>query len=251
MFNKFTTDALFVENKQRKNILVNTDHGLMIVNRFDYDSKKDGQGAWLLDHGNVCTVEASYVFKNINITNPIVFDIGANIGTFATWVAKGYPLGQTYCFEPQRQIFQILCGNIAINNITNVFTYNCAIGDKTTTIEINELDYNIPNNFGSFSLLEKYPNYNNSYVLDQYALDDFIVKYKISKVDFIKIDCEGMDLKVLLGANNILNNFKPFILVEYFDDRRNQLNEIIGYLEKFKYKLIVLDKFSIFAEPLV
>ena len=77
-----------------------------------------------------------------NSKNPIVIDVGANIGAFTIEVAKlllKYN-GKVYSFEPQRIIFQSLCANIFINQLDNVYSYNVALGNKKEKIEIPELD---------------------------------------------------------------------------------------------------------------
>ena len=80
-----------IGDKPRRNVLVSTDHGLMIVNRFDCNHEQVGHGQWLLDHGNVSTIEASYCYGAIqDIQNPVIFDIGANIGTITTWMANSF-----------------------------------------------------------------------------------------------------------------------------------------------------------------
>ena len=59
-----------------------------------------------------------------------ILDIGANIGTFTTWLSKAFPNGKIYSFEPQRAVFQMLSGNVAINNLYNVYTHNIALGEE-------------------------------------------------------------------------------------------------------------------------
>lgn len=240
---KFVTDSLPVNDILKKNVLVSCDHGLMIVNRFDCNQNKDGQGQWILDHGNVGTVEAHLTFENIKIADPVILDVGANIGTYATWIAKAYPKAKIYCFEPQRIVFQMLCGNLAINNIENVYAYNYAFGNKNSIIEFNEPDYGSLNNFGSFSLIQKSVNTTaNKYQVDLYTLDNFVKKYNLSQVDFIKIDCEGMDLQILEGALNVIKEFKPNILIEYKTDWSDLKDDIIVFLNQFKYEYLIEDR---------
>ncbi len=119
-----------VKDKVRPNVLVTTDHGPMIVNRFD-NNPNTGIGGFLMKHGNNNTVEANFTFSVLeDVKNPVVIDVGANIGTYATWIAKWLEVveGKIYCFEPQRPIFQVLCGNFAINNLFNAHAYEMAVG---------------------------------------------------------------------------------------------------------------------------
>ena len=67
-------------------------------------------------------------------------------------------------------------------------------------------------------------------------------KEKLKFIDLIKIDTEGEDFKVLLGAENIIKNFKPHIIIEM---RETNKIDIIEFLSKFNYK------FSIISEKIV
>jgi FkbM family methyltransferase len=235
---RFDSNAFRITDKIRKNILVSTDQGMFIVNRFDKNKNNDGQGIWLLDHGNVSTVEAQLTFNLLNTLQPIVIDVGANIGTYTSWVAMNYPQGTIYSLEPQRLVFQMLCGNLAINNFENVFAYNLALGNEDRYIEISEPDYSIADNFGSYSLLSNFNNLSGKKSkVEMLKLDTFVNRFNIPKLDLLKIDCEGMDFTVLLGAEQTIKNFMPCIIVEYFNDVLNQKKEILDFLNNFNYNI--------------
>lgn len=231
-------------DKINRNVLVSCDHGLMIVNRFDCNHEQVGQGQWLLDHGNVSTPELYTTIESIkHIKEPVVFDVGANIGTYLTLVAKVLPSAKIYCFEPQRPIYQILCGNIAINNLYNCYAYNAAIGSANEIIELDEPDYNTRFNYGAYSLIENrnLPLTNNKVRVDMYTLDWFVEKYKIEKVDFVKIDVEGMELAVLNGMPQIIKRFNPILYIEhsqYAGGANSVADKFIDFLgRRYQYKI--------------
>lgn len=231
-----------LNNKISRNVLLNCDHGTFIVNRFDCDNEKTGQSQWLLDHGNVSVLEAQLAYSNIkNKENPIVFDVGSNIGTFTSWMAKAFPNGTIYSFEPQRLVFQMICGNMAINNIDNVYLYNIALGKENKTLEINEPDYFQNIDYGTFSInkeiIEKKSKYRS--IIELITLDKFAEKHQINNIDFIKIDAEGMDLDVLLGAKNAISKFKPSILVEHSDNKISILDDLKKELSSYNYQFEV------------
>lgn len=242
--------ALFtVGDSVYPNILVSCDHGLMIINRFDNTLNSVSQT--LLDHGNNNTVEADLTMRMLSdIESPVIFDIGSNIGTYATWVAKwaNTKNGKVYCFEPQRQIFQMLCGNLAINNIFNAYAYQVGLGKEEKYIEIPEPDYKMPNSsFGSFSLdgveRHKYTNKNLLQKIKITTLDNFVHEHNIEKVDYIKIDAEGLDIDVIQGGMNTIKRFMPDLYVEYLnlgsskdeDTAEEGKANLIQYLESLGY----------------
>jgi len=231
----FTSDYNKITDRQLRNVLVNTDHGLMIINRFD-NREMVGHGQWLLDHGNCNTVEAHVCLSNVDNPNPIIFDIGANIGTFTTWFAKTFVNGQVYSFEPQPQVFNMLCGNVAINNYYNVRVFNYGLGSKNDKFYLYEPDYFSSDDFGTFSLINTKLNVSNKkIVIEVKTLDWFVEFYQIPYIDLLKIDAEGMDLDILKGGIETIKKFSPNIFIEHNDNIRSIFNDIATFLLPFGY----------------
>lgn len=227
-----------LSDKLRRNVLVACDHGLFLVNRFDYNHNQVGSGKFILDHGNICTVEANYCINAIkHLEEPIIFDIGANIGGFTSWLARYFVQGKIYSFEPQRLVFQILCANLAINNLHNVYAYNMALGNYNSKIKVYEPNYEIPNDFGRFSLVkDTIPHKASEIIIDMITLDDFILINEIPRLDLLKIDTEGMELMILEGSKNIIKRWKPVLLIEYSDEIDCINDQIKSFLDQFGYQ---------------
>lgn len=241
-----------ISDKPSRNILLSCDHGLMIVNRFDCNHEQVGHGQWLLDHGNTSTIEAANCFSAINdLSEPIIFDIGANIGTFTTWMARAFPKGKIYSFEPQRSVFQMLSGNAAINNLYNVYTHNIALGKENKKIEFEEPNYFHKNDYGTFSLIENIisEKTKNKIVVEIKTLDSFLEYFNIPKVHLLKIDVEGMDLDVLIGGVNTIKKNLPVIFIEHSDNRKSILKEIQDFLNKFEYSFDIIGN-NVLCKPL-
>ena len=67
----------------------------------------------------------------ISLDGMEIIDFGANNGHFTVEFAQYVgDNGKVHSFEPQRIIFQQLCGNVFLNGLDNVYTYNVALGDK-------------------------------------------------------------------------------------------------------------------------
>lgn len=233
----FNTDFFNVGNKAARNVLVNTDQGMMIVNRFDYDKNEVGHSTWLLDHGNCNTLEVNDCYQAIrHIHDPVIFDVGANIGTIAIWLSKIFKMGQIYCFEPQRQIFYQLAGNISINNLYNIDAFNYAVSDEQGFIMAKEPNYYSNHDFGTFSFVEnKVETTDKNLIVPCITIDQFVENYRLEKVDLLKIDAEGMDVKVLAGARNTIERFGPVIYVEHFDNVTSSLDKIKELLIEYDY----------------
>jgi len=232
----------YVNDKVRRNVLVSSDQGTLIVNRFDHDENAVGIGQFILDHGNTSTVEANYCIESIKyVDTPVIFDVGSNIGTFTLWLANYFPKGKIHCFEPQRLVYQMLCGNLAINNIFNVYTHNIALGNSVSKIVIQEPDYEIPNNFGRYSFKQdNIQRKSEKILIDQMTLDHFVSENKIDRVDLIKIDAESMDLEILHGSIDTIRKYSPVIFVEYYDNCQNFFDDIVDFLNTndYRYQLV-------------
>lgn len=158
----------------------------------------------------------------------IILDIGANIGNHTLYWSKITNAKKIYSFEPVDITFSILKKNIEINKLENkVVLNNIGLCDKD--IKANAEKYDI-NNIGETPLKEESDGSFTLTTLDNYIKNNF----KEEKIDFIKIDTEGFEYKILLGARETIKKYKPMICTEIFSDKFNDTNDL---LEKYGYKL--------------
>jgi len=192
----------FMQLSQRQR-LVRGRHGLFIYNMHDmYISKS------LELYGEYCEHELM-VFAQIIRPGDVVWDIGGNIGAFAVAMARmAGPTGQLVAFEPQLEMFNILAGNLAINDLVNARALLMALGSENGVIGIPNLDYTRTNNFGGVSLLSMPAGHNQ---VECRRADDMTY---LPAPDFVKIDVEGMEPHVLKGAAMTLQRSKPTMYVE-------------------------------------
>nr|WP_241633787.1 FkbM family methyltransferase [Fusobacterium gastrosuis] len=191
-------------------------------------------------YGEWADVEVS-VFKEILSEGDKVVEVGANLGLHSIPIAKIIgDKGKLICFEPQRIIYQHLCCNIALNSLVNVETYQYGVSDVNTKLYIESTDYNKAWNYGSFSLDKgfsteaKYQGFVKKELTKIVKLDDFEPIKKLSSLDLIKADVEGFEIKLLNGAKNIIDKFKPFLFVEC--NLNSIANEIIQKINELGYK---------------
>ena len=168
------------------------------------------------------------LFRLLVKDKDVVLDIGANIGPHTLFLAKAVgPNGQVHAFEPQRIIFQTLCANMALNHITNAFCYNIALGEHSGTVFVPQVRPWEKFNFGGLSL----GNYQLGEVVDVKTIDGL----NLSKCNFIKIDTEGMELDVLMGASNTIKTLQPILYVE--NDRKDKSAALTKYIDSLGYDM--------------
>ncbi len=157
---------------------------------------------------------ASSVVRKLLSAGDTVVDIGANFGwyttLFGTLVGKK---GQVYAFEPVPKIFEQLSENISLNNLNECCIANrMALGDEQKTVKLNVFR-DLPASHSSISDLGRTDFESFSAVMD--LLDNFLARYSIGSVSFLKCDVEGAELMALKGATNLLNSPEaPLIMFE-------------------------------------
>lgn len=151
----------------------------------------------------------------------VVIEIGANIGThtlpFAKAVGKN---GLVIAFEAQRLNFQILCSNVILNDHLNVNCFHLAIGKQSQNIPVPQFDPRHAHNFGSISVAA----HQQGEVIRMVSLDDL----RLEKCNLIKLDVEGIEADVLIGARDTIERLRPFIFLENNKaDNAHAINKIL------------------------
>jgi FkbM family methyltransferase len=235
-------------------VLASTDHGTMIVNRFDYHIESDGRGFGV---GFKILNESSHEFGEISVAafilesrrrlfgdGVVVVDCGANIGTHTiSWARQMAGWGSVIAIEAQEKIYYALAGNVAINNCFNVRVIHAAAGDKNGTMKIPNPDYFTPASFGSLELKPaKKPeqigqaiDYSDAKLVSVDAIT--IDSLALNRLDLLKIDVEGMEREVLEGAKRIIRRVLPVIIIEHF---KTGPEEIAGFLKYHGYHMAEL-----------
>ena len=163
--------------------------------------------------GAICSLEIfEEIFKsNTHIKeakefysgNAWVLDVGANHGFFSLLVKKNFPDAKVLAIEPNPHVFELLKKNILLNGYSDVKCLNIAAGDSAKTIQlpVSRFVHSL-----SGVLLKEKPRswlndkYFESISVSQKDVDSIIKEASIPFPEWIKIDVEGMEDRVLDGA---------------------------------------------------
>jgi FkbM family methyltransferase len=177
-------------------------------------------------YGEYCEGECR-VWQQIIQPGMTAMDVGANIGAHTVFLAKAVgPKGHLFAIEPQRQLYQMLNGNLALNEIRNTYVMHGAIGSRIGTIAVPMTDYAEQGNFGGLSL---------GGASEERVPLTTIDHIGAAAMHFIKIDVEGMEAEVIDGAIETLRNLKPILYVE--NDREAKSEALIEKLMLADYRL--------------
>lgn len=163
----------------------------------------------------------------------VVIDIGANIGVFSLYAAKE-GAGKIYAIEPLPENIRAIKQNFHTNNITDVDVSRVAISDKTGEARFY-LDGFDPHGLlfdrNAKRKLKKYIR------VPTETLEHFLISRNIKRVDFLKVDCEGSEGKILASTPaSVWKNIQRVALE--FHDGISQLshNDLIQKFKEMGYK---------------
>lgn len=228
-----------MKNKIENFTVVDSVYGQFIVNRYC-----SFQAEALLKTGKTHIESELNNIRIILQTLPdhcVVLDGGANIGFVSVPAAQqiAQKKGVVYAFEPQRMIFNALCGTIALNNIDNLFLSQKALGDTAGTVFVPPVDYGKPADFGMVQL----NNNATGEAVEVITVDSL----NLERLDFFKLDVEGYEIAALQGAQETLKRCEPWCWIEYW---KTGQDAIMRCFDGLNYKFYLMDQLNMLCAPI-
>lgn len=141
----------------------------------------------------------------LNSNKPVVFDIGANVGEYSEILLKRLPRNvQIYAFEPSLKTFQKLADNLKGKAVVLV---NAGLGKSNEKVKLY-FGGDLSTLASVFDRNVEGQTQTSFEEVQLYTLDSFCKTNDVSYIDFLKIDVEGNELNVLMGAKEMLKNKK-------------------------------------------
>ncbi|OOF69497.1 FkbM family methyltransferase [Rodentibacter caecimuris] len=242
-------------NRPTPFVLSATNFGTLIVNHLDRRTNLAGQtygvGYQFLSTGSFDPQEIQNVLTLLNLRrqyfgdNVVALDCGANIGAHTIpWSIEMTGWGEVIAIEAQERLYYALAGNIALNNCFNAKAIYSAIGNPTSQpmIDVPIVDYNTPSSFGSLELRQNAQNefigqsidYQKTQKVPLISIDSL----QLNRLDFLKIDVEGMELEALNGGLNTIRRYLPIMSVEIL---KSGHQDIVNLLSPLGYQFFPMD----------
>jgi FkbM family methyltransferase len=186
-----------------------------------------------LYYGGVFEPETVKAIRQLVHAGDTVFDVGANIGYMTLVLASCVgEKGKVVAIEPSTWAFDRLVKNVKLNNIRQVACEHAGLGDVTE----KNVKLTVPCGYrldGKNTAVEE--------TVDIFSLDDLVQIRGIQRLDFVKIDTDGMEGAILRGALNTLECFRPKIVFELGPGNLEAHNEspgdLISTLQDLRYSL--------------
>lgn len=194
---------------------VNTRYGNMMI--FSDDPTI---GRSLETYGEYCYPEVELILDYVD-SDSIVLDVGANVGTHTLGIAPH--VGRVVAFEADAENLELLKMNVSMQ-------------DKSVAQKISITHLALSNRTGKTSTVF---DYGKTHLSNQGGDDVWITMLDnirgFPRIDFIKIDVEGMELCVLQGARDTITYFKPNMLIEMQD--RAMIPHVYDFLSSLGYSM--------------
>jgi FkbM family methyltransferase len=162
----------------------------------------------------------------------LALDIGANIGAHALRLARLVgPTGRVIAFEPSSWAFARLQRNASLNAGYNLSLENIGLADF--------------NGSRRLKIAPRMPLHRRRYAFDEEEivfkrLDDYLAEHAAARIDFIKLDVDGFDYKVLAGATATLQASRPLMIAEvapaYLARFGDTAEALLGLLDALDYE---------------
>lgn len=210
--------------------LASSDHGPVLINRFDYNHAFSGDfygvGAQIMENGvydprDVKTLRDLLLCRRDHVGDGVVaLDVGANIGVHTLeWSRLMRGWGSVIAIEAQERVFYALAGNITLQNCFNARAIWAAVSSTPGEISFPEPDYTKQGSFGSFELRAgvgtEYIGQPIDYEKPTSTVKTIMIDgLGLERLDLLKIDVEGMEAEALQGAAATIERCKPILFVE-------------------------------------
>lgn len=187
----------------------------------------------------------------------LLIDVGANTGSFSLLPVLSDKI-KVIAFEPNLKVADVLHSNIVLNNIAqNVVIIPLGLSKQNGILQLN-----IPNDkqtglatFGA-NILRFDINKSHTYTAVVMTLDQMapLLVKNDQKINFIKIDTEGWEYYVLLGARETLQQHKPGLFLEFNPTNMQQAgvepDKLLNFLDSLHYSCNKVGDEDLYCQPL-
>lgn len=180
-------------------------------------------------------LQAQLVIREHVKSGETVVDVGANRGMFALYASKQVgPQGVVICFEPNPSCLNVLEGTLSRNSITNIEVIGKGLSDRAETLNliVPESDTGI-GTFAAYDQSVPQRAVSCEVVLGDDALRDI-------SPNFVKIDVEGFEPKVIQGLSETIRRHRPLIYMEVVEQHLRRAGsssrEIISLMRSLGYE---------------
>lgn len=202
---------------------------------------------------NEVCVRQEYLCHGLTLENvSCVFDVGANIGIFTLFVKSRNPQAVVHAFEPIQETHDVLRLNVALHQLTEVYTHNVALGShaasqqtftyypnmagsSTATPAIKKTQRQLMED-GAGKALTDFFFKSETRIAPVRTLSSFLDEQDMPAVGFLKIDVEGDELAVLKGiVKEHISRIRQIVIEAHTPEIAQ---EVSAFLARMGFKVV-------------
>ena len=238
-FEKIVRATYFFVNDKIKRTNINFKKNKLILGKYEFQTIKNDQGiSTELQIYESHEPLTTHLMINELKQDMVCIDLGSNIGYYA--VIESNIIGESgkiFAIEPSPVNFPILKLNLENQKKNNFVAYNIGIGDKN---EEMEFIISAKSNWSRIRMNNEKINSEDKVIkIPVKTLNSFVNENDIKKIDILRMDVEGFEYSILLGANEVLEKFKPKLFIEIHKMYlgKEKTYQIFNELKNKKYEI--------------
>ncbi|WP_158748680.1 FkbM family methyltransferase [Acidobacterium sp. S8] len=211
------------------------------------------RGLGILNYKNdIVSGERRFLERQLQkVIEPIVLDVGANVGAYSCAVLSSNSRAKVFAFEPHPNTFKRLSERVVPLGIR---VFNVACGSATGSMTLYDYGFGGTEHASLYQevieeLHNQQPNRHDVEVID---LDSFTTEHQIDHIDLLKIDAEGHELQVLQGAEGLIRRQRVRAIHFEFNEMnvvsRTFLRDYYKALPKYKLYRMLRDGLIAFPD---
>lgn len=174
------------------------------------------------------------IFQQVLKPGSVFIDVGAHVGYFSALAARIVgENGRVYAFEAIPENAKMIRKNAQINRFENVRVESVILSDQPGSL----IFHYGPEGHSGVSSIREVSGSSRHVEMKAERLDQFMSQ--ITQVDLIKIDVEGAELRVLLGAQRILKKYRPALIIEvtpaFLEELGDSETRLMGLMDELGY----------------
>ena len=182
-----------------------------------------------------------YKFKTLS-ESPVIIDCGANIGLSVVYFKRNFPSAKILAFEADPTVYEVLVENISKFDYKDVTLLNYALWDDEC-----EISFNSEGSDGG--------RIDTTLITGQNLVrckTARLSSYLNQKIDMLKIDIEGAEVKVLNECKDLLVNVDNlFVEFHSFSNEKQELSVLLKILEENNFRYYISQTGSEMFTPFI
>ncbi|KUK70214.1 MAG: Methyltransferase FkbM family [Anaerolineae bacterium 49_20] len=164
----------------------------------------------------------------------VIVDIGAAIGEFTVYAVQKAPAGEVFAYEPNPESFALLQENIMLNKLSNVEASCVGVWDQAGSMQLDLVNSEPLQGKTVFQNQEE----TSKAEIPVITFDQLVQDSVNTMIDLLKLDCEGAEYAILIGASAESLARVQRIVMEYHDlDVEHEHSSLVRFLESSGFRV--------------